>query len=70
MKASLTLYGTPVVPGVSYAKTAWRRSVSEPEETAETIPAESRGSGWTTSLKCFPKSRTQSNVARRAWGLD
>ncbi|AZN30092.1 phosphoenolpyruvate--protein phosphotransferase [Flaviflexus salsibiostraticola] len=44
MKASLTLYGTPVVPGVSYAKTAWSRSVPEPEETAETIPAESRES--------------------------
>ncbi|WP_182353208.1 phosphoenolpyruvate--protein phosphotransferase [Flaviflexus huanghaiensis] len=44
MKASLTLSGTPVVPGVSHAKTAWIRSVPEPEETSEIIPEDARSS--------------------------
>ena len=37
MKASLTLNGTPVVPGVSYAKTAWVTAIPEPEETSATV---------------------------------
>ena len=43
MEASLTLYGTPVVPGVSYGKTAWARAVPEPEDTSEVISEDRRG---------------------------
>lgn len=42
MKAALTLHGTPVVPGVSYAKTAWSRALPEPEETSEVLPEDAR----------------------------
>ncbi|AZQ77287.1 phosphoenolpyruvate--protein phosphotransferase [Flaviflexus ciconiae] len=42
MQASLTLTGTPVVPGISYAKTAWARVVPEPADTAPDLPESER----------------------------
>lgn len=42
MQASLTLNGTPVVPGISYSKTAWVRALPEPEPTTTTIPEKDR----------------------------
>lgn len=42
MEATFILTGTPVVPGISYAKTAWVRATPEPEQTSETIPEADR----------------------------
>lgn len=42
MEAQLTLTGTPVVPGIAYAKTAWVQGVPEPPETAPDLPESER----------------------------
>lgn len=42
MKASLTLNGTPVVPGIAYAKTAWVTAIPEPAESSEAIAEDER----------------------------
>ncbi|WP_054952666.1 phosphoenolpyruvate--protein phosphotransferase [Flaviflexus massiliensis] len=42
MEAQLTLTGTPVVPGIAYAKTAWVQGVAEPAEEAPDLPEAER----------------------------